>query len=75
MGACGPRSAPSGSLEGARSRQSVFEPFSAAKVPFQYEVYSGTAHGFSDPKNKAEERANAESIATTGRTLKELFGA
>jgi len=46
----------------------------AAKVPFQYEVYSGTAHGFSDPKNKAEERANAQSIASTARTLKELFG-
>ena len=45
-----------------------------AKVPFQLEVYSGTAHGFSTPKNKDEERANAQSIASTGRTLKELFG-
>jgi dienelactone hydrolase len=45
-----------------------------AKVPFQLEVYSGTGHGFSTPKNKAEERANAQSIASTGRTLKELFG-
>jgi len=36
-------------------------------------VYSGTGHGFSDPKNKAEERANAQSIASTARTLKELF--
>src|SRR5947208_371936 len=46
----------------------------AAKVPFQLEVYSGTGHGFSTPQNKAEERANAQSIASTARTLKELFG-
>ena len=52
----------------------VIQELRAAKVPFQYEVYSGTAHGFSDPKNKAEERANAQSIASTARTLKELFG-
>ena len=34
----------------------VVQELRAAKVPFQYEVYSGTGHGFSDPKNKAEER-------------------
>jgi dienelactone hydrolase len=52
----------------------VIQELRAAKVPFQLEVYSGTGHGFSTPKNKAEERANAQSIASTGRTLKELFG-
>jgi dienelactone hydrolase len=52
----------------------VIQELRAAKVPFQYEVYSGTGHGFSAPKNKAEERANAQSIASTARTLKELFG-
>jgi dienelactone hydrolase len=52
----------------------VIQELRAAKVPFELEVYSGTGHGFSTPKNKAEERANTESIATTGRTLKELFG-
>jgi dienelactone hydrolase len=52
----------------------VVDDLRAAKVPFEVELYSGTAHGFSKPKNKAEERANAESIATTARTLKELFG-
>ena len=52
----------------------VIQELRAAKVLFQYEVYSGTAHGFSDPKNKAEERANAQSIPSTARTLKELFG-
>lgn len=52
----------------------VIDELRAAKVPFQLEVYSGTAHGFSTPKNKAEERANAQSIASTARTLRELFG-
>ncbi len=52
----------------------LIEEMRSAKVPFQYEVYSGTGHGFSSPKNKAEERANAQSIGATARTLKELFG-
>jgi len=52
----------------------VVQELRAAKVPFQLEVYSGTGHGFSTPKNKAEERANAQSIGATTRTLKELFG-
>ena len=52
----------------------VVQELRAAKTPFHMEVYSGTGHGFSSPKNKAEERANAQSIAATARTLKELFG-
>jgi dienelactone hydrolase len=52
----------------------VIQDLRAAKVPFEFELYSGTGHGFSTPKNKDEERANAESIATTTRTLKQLFG-
>jgi dienelactone hydrolase len=52
----------------------VIQELREAKVPFQYEVYSGTGHGFSTPKNKAEERANVQSIASTARTLRELFG-
>lgn len=52
----------------------VVQELRGAKVPFQLEVYSGTGHGFSTPKNKAEERANAQSIDSTARTLKELFG-
>jgi dienelactone hydrolase len=52
----------------------VVQELRSAKIPFQLEVYSGTGHGFSAPKNKAEERANAQSIAATTRTLKELFG-
>ena len=52
----------------------VIQELRGAKVPFQLEVYSGSGHGFSTPKNKAEERANAQSIDSTARTLKELFG-
>jgi dienelactone hydrolase len=52
----------------------VVQELRGAQVPFQLEVYSGTGHGFSSPKNKAEERANTQSIASTTRTLKELFG-
>jgi dienelactone hydrolase len=52
----------------------VVQELRAAQVPFQLEVYSGTGHGFSTPKNKAEERANTQSIASTARTLKEIFG-
>src|SRR5439155_725827 len=53
---------------------SVVDDLRGAKVPFQLEVYSGTGHGFSSPKGKDEERANAQSIASTTRTMKELFG-
>jgi len=52
----------------------LIQELRAAKVPFQYEVYSGTGHGFSTPKNKDEERANQQSVGTTARILKELFG-
>ena len=51
----------------------VIDELKAAKTPFEVELYSGTAHGFSRPKNKAEERAITQANATTGRTLKELF--
>ena len=37
------------------------------------EFYSGAGHGFSVPKNKDEERANAQSIVTTERFLKAAF--
>jgi dienelactone hydrolase len=52
----------------------VVNELRAASVPFQLELYSGTGHGFSSPKNKDEERANKQSIASTGRTLKDVFG-
>jgi dienelactone hydrolase len=52
----------------------VIDDLRAAKVPFQYELYSGANHGFSTPQNSAEERANAQSIAATTRTLREVSG-
>jgi dienelactone hydrolase len=52
----------------------VIDELKAAKTPFEVELYSGTAHGFSQPKDKAEERAIMQAKATTARTLKELFG-
>ena len=52
----------------------VYNELRKAKVEFQMEFYSGAGHGFSVPKNKDEERANAQSIATTSRFLKDIFG-
>ncbi len=52
----------------------VYNELRKAKVDFQMEYYSGAGHGFSVPKNKAEERANAQSIAATTRFLREIFG-
>ena len=46
----------------------------AAKVNWELNLYSGTEHGFSTPKNPAEERANTESMAATARFFKEVFG-
>jgi dienelactone hydrolase len=51
----------------------IYNELRKAKVEFQMEFYSGANHGFSVPKNKAEENANAQSIASTGRFLKEAF--
>ena len=44
-----------------------------AKIGFQYELYSGAAHGFSNPKSKADQRADVQSRASSGRYLKEVF--
>jgi dienelactone hydrolase len=52
---------------------SVIEELRAAKVDFQYEVYSGANHGFSVPKSKADQRADVQSRASAGRFLKEVF--
>jgi dienelactone hydrolase len=45
-----------------------------AKVPFELNLYSGTAHGFSTPQNAAEQRANDESKFATARFFKQVFG-
>jgi dienelactone hydrolase len=46
----------------------------AAKTPWQLELYSGTEHGFSTPKNADEERANTQSQGSTARFFKDVFG-
>ncbi len=51
----------------------IVEELRAAKVDFQYEVYSGANHGFSVPKSKADKRADMQSRASAGRYLKEVF--
>lgn len=52
----------------------VVDELRSAKVPFQLEVYSGAGHGFSTPKGRDNERANTQSIGSTARALKEVFG-
>jgi hypothetical protein len=52
----------------------VLDELRAAKVPVRAGSLQRTGHGFSAPKNKDGERANRESITTTTRTFKELFG-
>ena len=52
----------------------LIKDFRAAKVAWQMELYGGTEHGFSTPKNAAEERANTLSQAATVRFLSEIFG-
>jgi dienelactone hydrolase len=45
----------------------------AAKVGWELQLFSGTQHGFSTPKNEAEERANAESQVAMARFFKEVL--
>jgi dienelactone hydrolase len=52
----------------------VVDDLRVAKVPFQYEVYSGAGHGFSSPQGPDNVRANTQSIASTARNLREVFG-
>ncbi len=52
----------------------LIKDFRAAKVAWQMELYGGAEHGFSTPKNAAEERANTLSQAATVRFLSEIFG-
>jgi dienelactone hydrolase len=51
----------------------VIDELRAAKIDFQYEVYSGAQHGFSVPKSPADRRADVQSRASAGRYLKEVF--
>jgi len=46
----------------------------AGKVAFELNIYSGTEHGFSTPKDADEERADSESRIATARFFKQVFG-
>ena len=46
----------------------------AANVAWELNLYSGTKHGFSTPKNAAEERADEESKFAAARFFKQVFG-
>ena len=52
----------------------LIDQLRAAKVAFELNLYSGTAHGFSTPKGAAEERADNESKIATARFFKQVFG-
>jgi dienelactone hydrolase len=52
----------------------LIDQLRAAKVNWELNLYSGTAHGFSTPKGAAEERANDESKVATARFFKQVFG-
>ena len=46
----------------------------AAKVNWELEVYSGAQHGFTNPTNASEERADREYKVAIQRFFKEIFG-
>ena len=52
----------------------LIEDLRAAKIGWQLELYSGTKHGFSTPKNADEARADTQSKAAMARFFKEVFG-
>jgi len=45
-----------------------------AKVPWELQLYSGSSHGFDNPMNAHEERANREYQRSVERYFKEIFG-
>jgi len=51
----------------------VISQFRAAKVDFEVNLYSGTAHGFTKPQNPSEVRADEEYKVAMTRFLKELL--
>lgn len=46
----------------------------AAKVPWELQLYSGSSHGFDNPSNPHEERADREYKLSIQRFFKEMFG-
>jgi dienelactone hydrolase len=58
---------------GLSSGLSWLDQFRAAKVNWQLDLYSGTTHGFTNPQNPSEERADREYKVALTRFLKEVF--
>jgi dienelactone hydrolase len=52
----------------------LIDQLRAAKVKWELNLYSGTEHGFSTPKDADEERADNESKVATARFFKQVFG-
>ena len=52
----------------------LIDQLRAAKVHWELNLYSGTEHGFSTPKDADEERADSESKFATARFFKQVFG-
>jgi dienelactone hydrolase len=52
----------------------LIDQLRAAKVKWELNLYSGTEHGFSTPKDADEERADSESRVATARFFKQVFG-
>ena len=52
----------------------VISQFRAAKVDFEVNLFSGTAHGFTKPQNPSEVRADDEYKVAMARFLKDLLG-
>jgi dienelactone hydrolase len=46
----------------------------AAKVPFELQLYSGSSHGFDNPQNPQEQRADREYRRSIDRYFEEVFG-
>ena len=46
----------------------------AARVNWELQIYSGSSHGFTNPSNAAEERADSQYKVAMERFFKELFG-
>ncbi len=45
-----------------------------AKIPFELQLYSGSSHGFDNPQNPQEQRADREYRRSIERYFKEVFG-
>ncbi len=52
----------------------VISQLRAAKINFEVNLYSGAAHGFTNPQNPSETRADEEYKVAMARFLKDLLG-